>query len=175
MNSFTRKTPTTIATNPNDSRTTNMHSQQHLWTMKNPLHYLGLGKNFNSMKNHPTWGLLSPAEFYETVREWDWNEIDGHTPTATMRANEWVPFPPDDWRTINTNALTTSSRTRSDDIAETINLIDETIAMCKPDIPGSQHDCGFRRIPCLGTTRTRSRLTTCHLRQLQELCNDQMR
>ena len=42
-----------------------------------------------------------------------------------------------DTRTINTNAFTTSSRTRSDDIAETINLIDETIAMCKPDIPGS--------------------------------------
>jgi hypothetical protein len=54
-----------------------------------------------------------------------------------MRANKWVPLPPDGWRTINTNAFTTSSRTRNDDIAETINLIDETIAMCKPDKPGS--------------------------------------
>jgi hypothetical protein len=107
--------------------------------------------NPEQYRHHPTWNLLSPAEFYETVREWDWNEIDGHTPTATMRANKWVPLPPDsyhlaetkskrltdDTRTINTNAFTTSSRTRNDDIAETINLIDETIAMCKPDIPGS--------------------------------------
>ena len=57
-----------------------------------------------------------------------------------MRANEWVPVPPDsqhDTRTINSNAFTTSSRTRSNDIAETINLIDETLAMCKKDIPGS--------------------------------------
>ncbi len=89
--------------------------------------------NPDQYRHHPTWDLLSPAEFYETVRECDWNEIDGHTPTASMRANEWVPFPPDphllaettDYtRTINTNAFTTSSRTRSDDIAETINLID---------------------------------------------------
>ena len=74
------------------------------------------------------------------MREWDWNEVDGHTPTATMRANEWVPVPPDSQqgtRTIYSNAFTSSSRNRSDDIAETINLIDETIAMCKPDIPGS--------------------------------------
>jgi hypothetical protein len=43
---------------------------------------------------HPTWDILSPAEFYETVRDWDWNDIDGHTPTATMYANEWLtPLP----------------------------------------------------------------------------------
>ena len=92
--------------------------------------------NPEQYRHHPTWDLLSPAEFYETVREWDWNEVDGHTPTATMRANEWLPVSPDT-RTIYSNAFTTSSRTRSDEIAETINLIDETIAMCKPDIPGS--------------------------------------
>ncbi len=53
--------------------------------------------------------------------------------------NEWVPLPPEPQgtRTIYSNAFTTSSRTRCDEIAETINLIDETIAMCKPDIPGS--------------------------------------
>ncbi len=45
--------------------------------------------------HHPTWDLLSPAEFYETVREWDWNEIDGHTPSATMRAKEWLTLLPD--------------------------------------------------------------------------------
>jgi hypothetical protein len=44
---------------------------------------------------HPTWDLLSPAEFYETVRDWDWNDIDGHTPTATMRAKEWLTPLPD--------------------------------------------------------------------------------
>jgi hypothetical protein len=68
-----------------------------------------------------------------------------------MRATEWVTPPPDshplaetkskrlkdDMHTIDTNAFTISSRTRSDDIAETINLIDETVAMCKDDIPGS--------------------------------------
>jgi hypothetical protein len=67
-----------------------------------------------------------------------------------MRATEWVTPPPDshplaetkskrlkdDMHTIDTNAFTISSRTRSDDIAETINLSDETIAMCKDDIPG---------------------------------------
>jgi hypothetical protein len=38
---------------------------------------------------------------------------------------------------VDTNAFTISSGTRNDDLAETINLIDETIAMCKDDIPGS--------------------------------------
>ena len=51
--------------------------------------------NPEQYRHHPTWDLLSPAEFYKTVRDWDWNEVDGHTPTATMRANEWVPVPPD--------------------------------------------------------------------------------
>ncbi len=102
-------------------------------------------------RHHPTWDLLSPAEFYETVRDWDWNDVDGHTPTATMREKEWVTPPPDshhlaeskskrlkvDTHTIDIKAFTMSSRTRSDDIAETINLIDETIAMCRDDIPGS--------------------------------------
>jgi hypothetical protein len=86
----------------------------------------------------------------QTVRDWDCNDVDGHTSTATMRAKEWVTPPPDphplaetkskrlnlDTHTIDTNAFTISSRTKSDDIAETINLIDETIAMCKDDIPG---------------------------------------
>jgi hypothetical protein len=43
--------------------------------------------------HHPTWDLLSPAKFYETVRDWDWNDIDGHTPTATMRVEEWLTSP----------------------------------------------------------------------------------
>ena len=38
---------------------------------------------------------------------------------------------------VDTNAFTISSGTGNDDLAETINLIDETIAMCKDDIPGS--------------------------------------
>ncbi len=64
---------------------------------------------------------------------------------------EWVTPPPDphplantksqrlnlDTHMIDTNAFAIPFRTRSDDIAETINLIDETIAMCKDDIPGS--------------------------------------
>ena len=27
--------------------------------------------NSEQYRHHPTWALLSPAEFYETVREWD--------------------------------------------------------------------------------------------------------
>ncbi len=97
-----------------------------------------------------------------------------------MRANEWVPLPPDshhDTRTINTNAFTTSSRTRSDEIAETINLIDETIAMCKPDIPGSISmivDSGASHV-LVRQEHAHIRITACHLRQLQELCNYKMR
>jgi hypothetical protein len=51
--------------------------------------------NPEQYRHHPTWDLLSPAEFYETVCDWDWNEMDGHTPTATMRAKEWFTPPPD--------------------------------------------------------------------------------
>ncbi len=133
--------------------------------------------NPDQHRHHPTWDLLSPAEFYETVRECYWNEVDGHTLTATMRANEWVPVPPDPphgTRTIYSNAFTTSSRTRSDEIAETINLIDETIAMCKPDIPGSISmivDSGASHV----LIRQDHAHVLQHVRQLKEFCNDQMR
>jgi hypothetical protein len=43
----------------------------------------------------------------------------------------------EDTHTVDTNAFTIASGTGNDDLAETINLIDETIAMCKDDIPGS--------------------------------------
>ena len=43
----------------------------------------------------------------------------------------------EDTHMVDTNAFTISSGTGNDDLAETINLIDETIAMCKDDIPGS--------------------------------------
>ncbi len=39
----------------------------------------------------------------------------------------------------------------------------------------NKHDSGFRRISYLTTARACSRLTQCHLRQLQELRNNQMR
>jgi hypothetical protein len=35
------------------------------------------------------------------------------------------------------HAFTTSSRAKDDHLAETINLIDETLDMCREDIPGS--------------------------------------
>ncbi len=145
--------------NDDDTKSKRLKDNKHAFTaasMDNekpaprPRTWAEFQSNPEQYRHHPTWDLLYPAEFYETVREWDWNEVDEHTPTATMRANEWVPVPPDshhlqtkskqlkdDTRTINTSAFTMSSRTRSDDIAETINLIDEKIAMCKPDIPGS--------------------------------------
>jgi hypothetical protein len=43
----------------------------------------------------------------------------------------------DDTHTVDTHAFTTSSRAKDDHLAETINLIDETLAMCRDDIPGS--------------------------------------
>jgi hypothetical protein len=51
--------------------------------------------------HHPTWDILSPAEFYETFRDWDWNDTDGHTPTAAMYAKEWLAPPPDTPTTIS--------------------------------------------------------------------------
>ncbi len=39
-----------------------------------------------------------------------------------------------DTHTVDTHAFTTSSGARDDHLAETINLIDETLAMCKKDI-----------------------------------------
>jgi hypothetical protein len=80
-------------------------------------------RNPDQYRHHPTWDLLSPAEFYEKVCDWDWNEIDEHIPTATMHAKE-----------RDTTALTTDN---TDSQAETINLIGSTLAMCKKDIPGS--------------------------------------
>jgi hypothetical protein len=61
----------------------------------------------------------------------------------------------DDTHTVDTHAFTTSSSAKDDHLAETINLIDETLAMCKDDIPGSisiivdssaSHDSGFKCI-----------------------------
>jgi hypothetical protein len=44
----------------------------------------------------------------------------------------------DDTHTVDMHAFTISSGARDDHLAETINLIDETLAMCKEDyIPGS--------------------------------------
>jgi hypothetical protein len=40
--------------------------------------------NPDQYRHHPKWDLLSPAEFYETVRDWDWNEIDGHNARKRM-------------------------------------------------------------------------------------------
>ncbi len=116
--------------------------------------------------------------------------------TATMDNErpepiEWVTPPPDpyplaetkskrlnlDTHTIDTNAFTISSRTRSDDIAETINLIDETIAMCKDDIPGS-----INMIVDSGASHVLVRQEHAHVLQniifdnsKNELCNNQMR
>ncbi len=42
-----------------------------------------------------------------------------------------------DTHTVDTHAFTISSGARDDHLAETINLIDETLAMCKKDILGS--------------------------------------
>ncbi len=42
-----------------------------------------------------------------------------------------------DTHTVDAHAFTTSSGARDDYLAETINLIDETLAMCKKDISGS--------------------------------------
>jgi hypothetical protein len=43
----------------------------------------------------------------------------------------------DDTHTVDTHAFTTSCRAKDDHLAETINLFDETLAICRDDIPGS--------------------------------------
>jgi hypothetical protein len=65
--------------------------------------------------------------------------------------------------TVDTHAFTTSSGARDDHLAETINLIDETLAMCKKDIPGSISMIVDSGASYLTAARTCSRLTQCHL------------
>jgi hypothetical protein len=73
------------------------------------------------------------------------------------------PSPNDsnDTHTVDTHVFTTSSNAKDDHLAETINLVDETLAMCRDDIPGSITmivDSG-RRITYLTATRACSRPT----------------
>jgi hypothetical protein len=71
--------------------------------------------------------LLSQTTIDEFYREKDGND-DEETKSKRLK---------DDTHTVDTHAFTTSSRAKDDHLAETINLIDETFAMCRDDIPGS--------------------------------------
>jgi hypothetical protein len=71
---------------------------------------------------------LSQTTIDEFYRRMD-NTDDDETQSKRLK---------EDTHMVDTNAFTISSGTGNDDLAaETINLIDETIAMCKDDIPGS--------------------------------------
>ncbi len=67
---------------------------------------------------HPN--ILFPAEFYETVRAWDWNDIDEHTPTAAMYAKEWLTPLPDTPKTIS---LTPQSQRGSSSGNQRVSLL----------------------------------------------------
>ncbi len=80
----------------------------------------------------------------------------------------------DDTHTVDTNAFTVSYGARNDDLAETINLIDETVAMCKDDIPGSISmivDSGASHVLVRQEHAHVLHNVTCDER-LQELCNN---
>jgi hypothetical protein len=70
---------------------------------------------------------LSQTTIDEFYRKKDGND-DEETKSKRLK---------DDTHTVDTHAFTISSGARDDHLAETINLIDETLAMSKEDIPGS--------------------------------------
>ncbi len=38
---------------------------------------------------NPKWDTLSPTEYYKTVKDWDWDEVSGHKPTAAIHEEDW--------------------------------------------------------------------------------------
>jgi hypothetical protein len=71
--------------------------------------------------------LLSQTTIDEFYRKKD-DDDDEETKSKRLK---------DGTHTVDTHAFTTSSSANNDHLADTINLIDETLVMCRDDIPGS--------------------------------------
>ena len=161
----------TTTPSPNDSRTTSMHLRQHPSTMRNPHHYLGLGQNFKSIRNNTVTTQHGIASLLQNFMRQCVNGIGTRSMDTLLRQ-----------KCAQTNGF---QYHQIHDMVRALSIPMHLQRHPEPEVTTSQrrstspwinqHDCRFRRIPCLNTTRTRSRITECHVRQLQEFCNDQMR